>query len=217
MRGACRKSRRREGASAERAPFKRQPQPADANGSPPRHGVRRLRLRRSARTRGSACPLPSPHEQHGGAGERQTEQGQRPGRKRRHDHSTARTRGRRHGRGRGDARREGRRWSWRHGRRRRGNRNTPASPRLGGGELRSGNSDRNTKAQERVLGSKLIPRRRPTLPRGLPRSTIGAEGLNFRVRNGNGCGPFAKITGKTQYSFSYQFSVVSTRFPRGTQ
>jgi hypothetical protein len=34
-------------------------------------------------------------------------------------------------------------------------------------------------------------RRRPTLPRGPPRSTIGAEGLNFRVRNGTGCFPFA--------------------------
>ena len=62
-----------------------------------------------------------------------------------------------------------------------------------------------TKAQERVLGSKLIPRRRPTLPRGLPRSTIGAEGLNCRVRNGNGCGPFAKITGKTLYSFPIDY------------
>ena len=30
-------------------------------------------------------------------------------------------------------------------------------------------------------------RRRPTLPGGLPPSTIGANGLNFRVRNGNGC------------------------------
>ncbi len=30
-------------------------------------------------------------------------------------------------------------------------------------------------------------RRRPTLPRSPPRSTIGAEELNFRVRNGNGC------------------------------
>src|SRR5690625_7194621 len=29
-------------------------------------------------------------------------------------------------------------------------------------------------------------RRCPTLPRGLPRSTIGAEGLSFRVRNGTG-------------------------------
>src|ERR1022692_1191355 len=37
-------------------------------------------------------------------------------------------------------------------------------------------------------------RRRPTLPRSLPRSTIGAEGLNFRVRNGTGCFPFAMAT-----------------------
>ena len=36
-----------------------------------------------------------------------------------------------------------------------------------------------------------VLRRCPTLPRGLPRSTIGAEGLNFRVRNGTGCFPFA--------------------------
>ena len=34
-------------------------------------------------------------------------------------------------------------------------------------------------------------RRCPALPRGLPRSTIGAEGLNFRVRNGTGCFPLA--------------------------
>jgi hypothetical protein len=34
-------------------------------------------------------------------------------------------------------------------------------------------------------------RRCPTLPRGLPRSTIGAERLNFRVRDGTGCFPFA--------------------------
>jgi hypothetical protein len=39
-------------------------------------------------------------------------------------------------------------------------------------------------------------RRRPTLPRGPPRSTIGAEELNFRVRNGTGCFPFA-ITAET--------------------
>ena len=37
-------------------------------------------------------------------------------------------------------------------------------------------------------------RRCPTLPRGPPRSTIGAEGLNFRVRNGTGCFPFAMAT-----------------------
>ena len=34
-------------------------------------------------------------------------------------------------------------------------------------------------------------RRRPTLPRSPPRSTIGAEGLSFRVRNGTGRFPFA--------------------------
>ena len=32
---------------------------------------------------------------------------------------------------------------------------------------------------------------RPTLPRSLPRSTIGAKELNFRVRDGNGCDLFA--------------------------
>ena len=37
---------------------------------------------------------------------------------------------------------------------------------------------------------------RPTLPPSRPGSTIGAEGLNFRVRNGNGCDPLAKATKK---------------------
>src|SRR5262245_36949936 len=35
--------------------------------------------------------------------------------------------------------------------------------------------------------------RRPTLPRPLRRSTIGAAGLNCRVRNGTGCGPCALV------------------------
>src|ERR1041384_6721007 len=35
--------------------------------------------------------------------------------------------------------------------------------------------------------------RRPTLPRSLNRSTIGAARLNDRVRNGNGCGPRALV------------------------
>jgi hypothetical protein len=38
-------------------------------------------------------------------------------------------------------------------------------------------------------------RRRPTLPGGLPPSTIGAGGLNFRVREGNGCVSTAMATG----------------------
>ena len=37
-------------------------------------------------------------------------------------------------------------------------------------------------------------RRRPTLPHSLPCSTIGAEELNFRVRDGNGCDLFAIAT-----------------------
>ena len=45
-------------------------------------------------------------------------------------------------------------------------------------------------AQYRGLG-----RRRPTLPRGRRRSTIGTEELNDRVRDGNGCGLFAITTG----------------------
>ena len=37
-------------------------------------------------------------------------------------------------------------------------------------------------------------RRRPTLPGRIQPSTIGAGGLNFRVRNGNGCISAAKAT-----------------------
>ena len=40
----------------------------------------------------------------------------------------------------------------------------------------------------------LFVRRCPSLPHGPPCSTIGAERLNFRVRNGAGCFPFAMIT-----------------------
>ncbi len=41
-------------------------------------------------------------------------------------------------------------------------------------------------------------RRRPTLPHTCARSTIGAGGLNCRVRNGNGCFPPATVTGKLE-------------------
>ena len=41
-------------------------------------------------------------------------------------------------------------------------------------------------------------RRRPTLPRSRERSTIGAVGLNDRVRNGNECGPYALVASKLQ-------------------
>ena len=38
-------------------------------------------------------------------------------------------------------------------------------------------------------------RQRPTLPHTFACSTIGPAGLNFRVRDGNGCFPCGKITG----------------------
>ena len=38
------------------------------------------------------------------------------------------------------------------------------------------------------------PRRRPIFPRGCPLSIFGAGELNFRVRDGNGCGLSAKVT-----------------------
>lgn len=39
-------------------------------------------------------------------------------------------------------------------------------------------------------------RQRPTLPQSRLCSTIGGRGLNFRVRNGNGCDPSPVTTGK---------------------
>ena len=44
----------------------------------------------------------------------------------------------------------------------------------------------------------MLIRQRPTLPPTCASSTIGAEGLNCRVRNGNGCFPLATVTGKLQ-------------------
>ena len=54
-------------------------------------------------------------------------------------------------------------------------------------------------AVKRRWGASRLPicceiRRRPTLPGRLHPSTIGAGGLNFRVRNGNGCDPTAIAT-----------------------
>ena len=55
-------------------------------------------------------------------------------------------------------------------------------------------SDRNKKTPGcKILGNGI--RRRPTLPGRVQPSTIGAEGLNFCVRNGNRWDPFAIATG----------------------
>jgi hypothetical protein len=49
-----------------------------------------------------------------------------------------------------------------------------------------------------LLGSFLFySRQRPTLPQSHPCSTIGAGELNYRVRDGNGCGLSAIVTGKS--------------------
>ncbi len=50
-------------------------------------------------------------------------------------------------------------------------------------------------------------RRRPTLPHSLPCSTIGAEKLNFRVRNGNGWVLLAMTAVKQKTEDRSQFSM----------
>ena len=50
-----------------------------------------------------------------------------------------------------------------------------------------------------VTGASKRCRQRPTLPRSLDRSTIGAAWLNDRVRDGNGCGPSALVA--SEFSF----------------
>src|SRR5690606_29509409 len=55
--------------------------------------------------------------------------------------------------------------------------------------------------EERGAGEKVC-RQRATLPPGFPGSTITAEGLNFRVRNGNGWVPLAMVTGNGEKVFT---------------
>ena len=55
----------------------------------------------------------------------------------------------------------------------------------------------------KILGNGI--RRRPTLPGRVQPSTIGAEGLNFCVRNGNRWDPFAIATGN-RFSFRARLS-----------
>ena len=55
---------------------------------------------------------------------------------------------------------------------------------------------RTKKARQGDLAGMVRSRRRPTLPHSFPCSTIGPEGLNFRVRDGNGCDPLGIATEK---------------------
>ena len=50
------------------------------------------------------------------------------------------------------------------------------------------------KARPLWAGLRVLTGRLPSLPHTRACSTIGAEGLNFRVRDGNGWDPLAKVT-----------------------
>jgi hypothetical protein len=54
----------------------------------------------------------------------------------------------------------------------------------------------NKKPHPRKDGALIICRRSPNLPHTYACSTIGPTRLNFRVRDGNGCDPRSKLTGK---------------------
>ncbi len=59
----------------------------------------------------------------------------------------------------------------------------------------------------------MLSGRRPTLPHRFQRSTIGAEGLNCRVRDGNGCDPLAVVT---QNLLARSLWLVACRSPQAT-
>jgi hypothetical protein len=66
-------------------------------------------------------------------------------------------------------------------------------------DLGHGRHDTNPNMKKRPPKGPLLSRKtrhRPTLPPPLDGSTIGAGGLNFRVRYGTGCDPSAMGTGK---------------------
>src|SRR5271167_1187117 len=58
------------------------------------------------------------------------------------------------------------------------------------------------KPHPRKDGASVLCRRSPNLPHTYACSTIGPTRLNFRVRDGNGCDPRSKLTGKLSKSRS---------------
>ena len=73
----------------------------------------------------------------------------------------------------------------------------PADEISGWGPHKNGAPERPHKSEDPSrLSAKGVRRfrRRPTLPQGLPSSTIGAGGLNYCVRNGYRCDPSAITT-----------------------
>ena len=71
--------------------------------------------------------------------------------------------------------------------------------------------------REAVRGFAKRIRQRPTLPHGFPCSTIGDEGLNFRVRDGNGWDPLSIATGKLVSALSIESPLGSTKEPRASR
>ena len=85
--------------------------------------------------------------------------------------------------------------------------NHPPVAQLGAGEGKAriapkGVGDNNVKARpgEPEAGFQAGGWQRPTLPCPRRHSTIGADGLNYRVRDGNGCGPVALVTSQKPLS-----------------
>ena len=70
-------------------------------------------------------------------------------------------------------------------------------------------SRRNGKACWLSPAGFFVTRQRPTFPLPHSSSIIGLGGLNFRVRDGNGCGPSGKATGNFLRVLSSKFWVVS--------
>ena len=62
------------------------------------------------------------------------------------------------------------------------------------------------KPHPRKDGASVLCRRSPNLPHTYACSTIGPTRLNFRVRDGNGCDPRSKLTGKLSNSRSRDLS-----------
>ena len=81
----------------------------------------------------------------------------------------------------------------------------------GGGGVRT----RHERPSQEWLGRRKGCRRRPTLPRPLSRSTIGAVGLNDRVRNGNECGPYALVASVCIEIWFRQWAWVVIVFSKG--
>ena len=70
------------------------------------------------------------------------------------------------------------------------------------GEVSWGSAWNRKKPHPRKDGALIICRRSPNLPHTYACSTIGPTRLNFRVRDGNGCDPRGKLTGKVLKSRS---------------